>query len=126
MKIRIIDGALGLSGQNISFQKEDFFSLKAGTFVTQIGNGKSNGTIRTDSFSFPVEYVGSIVCKFNKEEKMFAFKLPIQDNNDDFFLLYGSTGLEIFTEHELAKKDRLTKKRTSYVRFYAPIFKTQN
>ena len=63
---------------------------------------------------------------FNKEEKMFAFKLPIQDNNDDFFLLYGSTGLEIFTEHELAKKDRLTKKRTSYVRFYAPIFKTQN
>lgn len=123
MKIRIIDKALGLSGQNLEFVNEDFFGLKVGTFITQIGNGKNNGTIRTDTFAYPLEYVGAILCEFKEKEKMFAFKLPSKVSNEDVFLLYGSTGLQIFTEHTFSSKDRLTTKRTSYLRVYEPIFK---
>lgn len=122
MKIRIIDRSLGMSGNNISFGSEDFFGLLPNEYIIQIGNGKENGTIRTDKFSYPVKYVGSILCKFEKEEKMFAFLLPDKVNNEDVFLLYGKTENEIFTEAVLSMKDRITRKTTGYLRFYAPTF----
>lgn len=117
MKLRIVDDALGLSGENIQFVKEDFFGLKVGEKVTQIGNGKENGTIRTDKFKYPLLYVGSIICEYSKSEKMFAFKLPYKINDEHIYYLYGSTGLEIYTECILSSITG-----SSYMRFYKPFF----
>ena len=122
MKIRIVDKSLGMSGNNISFYDEEFFSLKPNESIIQIGNGKNNGTIRTDKFSYPIKYVGSIFIQFNKKEKMFAFLLPYKVNNESIYLLYGTTGSEIFTEAVFSNKDRITGKTTAYLRFFAPNF----
>ena len=122
MKIRIVDKSLGMSGNNISFYDEEFFSLKPNESIIQIGNGKNNGTIRTDKFSYPIKYVGSIFIQFNKKEKMFAFLLPDKVNNENIYLLYGTTGAEIFTEAVYSMKDRTLNEITSYLRFYAPCF----
>lgn len=122
MKIRIVDKSLGMSGNNISFYDEEFFSLKPNESIIQIGNGKNNGTIRTDKFSYPIKYVGSIFIQFNKIEKMFAFLLPDKVNNESIYLLYGTTGSEIFTEAVFSNKDRITGKTTAYLRFFAPNF----
>lgn len=116
-KIRIIDNRLGLSGQNIQFKNEDFFGLKVGQKVVQVGDGRENGSFRTDSFKYPVKYVGSVMCQFSKAEKLFAFQLPDKINDEDVFLLYGSTGEEIFTEGSYSKKRKL-----GYMRFYVPVF----
>lgn len=125
-KIIIVDKRLGLSGQNILFNKEPFFGLNPNESIIQIGNGKENGTIRTDKFSFPVKYVGSFICQFDEPEKMFAFMLPEKINNEDIFLLYGSTGCQIFTESVFSMQDRHTGKTTGYVRVYAPDFVRYN
>ena len=122
MKIRIVDKSLGMSGNNISFYDEEFFSLKPNESIIQIGNGKNNGTIRTDKFSYPIKYVGSIFIQFNKKEKMFAFLLLDKVNNESIYLLYGTTGSEIFTEAVFSNKDRITGKTTAYLRFFAPNF----
>lgn len=116
-KIRIVSGQLGLSGQNIVFENEDFFGLKVGESVTRIGNGKENGVYRTDDFTSPVKYVGSTICQFEKPEKMYAFEAPEMVNDENVYFLYGSTGEQIFTEAVYSKK---TKK--SYVRVYIPLF----
>ncbi|MEA4981439.1 MAG: hypothetical protein VB066_01850 [Paludibacter sp.] len=121
-RVRIIAKQLGLSGQNILFENEGFFGLNPGDKITQIGNGKENGTIRTDKFPFACEYVGSIICQFEKPENMFAFKIPEKNNEDDMYFIYGSTGTEIFTEAVFSMKDRLTGKISGYMRFYAPEF----
>ncbi|HAF33554.1 hypothetical protein [Sphingobacterium multivorum] len=126
MQIRIVGKSLGMVGQNLSFKKEDFFGLKPEESIIQIGNGKENGTIRTDRFEFPIKYVGSIICQFDKPEKMFAFLLPKKIDDEDIYLLYGTTGSEIFTEALLSKKDRTTGKTTGYMRFYAPVFTKAN
>lgn len=109
-RIRSISKRLGLSGNNISFYPEPFFGLLPNSEVVQIGNGKENGVIRTDKFAYPVKYLGSIICQFSEKEKMFAFMLPEKPEGEDVFLLYGSTGDQIFTEHQ------------DYVRVYAPEF----
>ncbi len=122
MQIKIVGKSLGMTGQNLHFKKEDFFGLKPEESIIQIGNGKENGTIRTDLFEFPIKYVGSIICQFDKPEKMFAFLLPQKIDDEDIYLLYGTTGNEIFTEALLSKKDRTTGQTTGYMRFYAPVF----
>lgn len=122
MKIRLINKSLGMSGRNILFNKEEFFGLKPDEFIIQIGNGNENGTIRTDKFQYPIRYVGSIICQFDKQEKMFAFLLPEKIDNEDIFLLYGKTTNEIFTERVFSMKDRFTGETTSYLRFYFPFF----
>ncbi|MES2379867.1 MAG: hypothetical protein V4538_02425 [Bacteroidota bacterium] len=121
-RIIIVDKHLGLSGKNLLFGNDDFFGLKVGEFVNQIGNGKENGTIRTDQFLYPVKYVGSIECQFEKKEKMFAFELPHKIDDANVYLLYGSTDSEIFTEAVYSMKDKITKTTTGYTRFYAPEF----
>lgn len=123
--IRIVDNRLGMSGENISFSDKPFFGLKVGERVVQIGDGRENGTIRTDSFAYPLKYVGSIILQFDEQEEMFAFQLPEKvDNKEYVYLLYGTAGNEIFTEAVFSKKDRVSGETTSYVRFYAPVFKT--
>ncbi|WP_353119468.1 hypothetical protein [Myroides odoratus] len=117
---------LGLSGRNINFHKEDFFGLKPNQSVIQIGNGKENGTIRTDFFKSPIMYSGSIICQFDKKEKMYAFKLTEKEGDEELYLLYGSTGEEIFTEAVFSIKSRVTGKISSYMRFYKPEFKIVN
>lgn len=119
MQIRIIDERLGLSGNNIQFEKEPFFELNPDDEVLQIGDGRENGCIRTDKFNSPIKYMGSIILKFDKEEKMFAFKISGHEYDFDVFFLYGSTGLEVFTEAKYTKK-------LSYMRFYAPVFIKSN
>lgn len=114
--LTILDNRLGLTGKNV-FTDEDFFDLKVGDQITQIGNGKNNGTIRTDLFTNPIKYVGSIMCEFDKPEKMYAFQIA----ETDMYILYGSTGQEIFTE-EIYSRDKKTGKASSYVRFYSPEF----
>ena len=126
MKIRLIDKRLGFSGQNTSFKNESFFELSVGNKITQLGNGKDNGTIRTDLFKYPVEYVGSIMIQFDELEKMYAFKLPDKIDNEDIYLLYGSTDFEIWTEAVFSSKDRITNKISTYMRFYKPVFKNHN
>ena len=120
--IRIVSRSLGLSGTNIRFKSEPFFGLEPNSEIIQIGNGKENGTIRTDKFSYPVKYVGSIICQFEKEEKMFAFQLPEKNADEDIFLLYGSTGSQIFTEAVTAMKNKKSGKPSGYLRVYAPEF----
>ena len=51
MKIRIVDKSLGMSGNNISFYDEEFFSLKPNESIIQIGNGKNNGTTGSEIFT---------------------------------------------------------------------------
>lgn len=121
-ELRIVGGKLGLSGQNINFKNESFFSLEVGQMIIQIGNGKENGTIRTDLFINPVKYVGSIVCNFAKKEKLYAFMLSEKSSDVNYYVLYGSTPDEIFTEAVYSMKDRVTGKTSSYVRFYKPVF----
>ena len=121
-KIRIISRHLGMSGKNVVFIDEEFFGLKPGEKIIQIGNGKENGTIRTDVFAYPVTYCGAIICQFKLPEKMYAFLLPEKDNDQDIYLLYGSTGLQIFTESLMAMKSKHTGGITSYVRCYDPQF----
>lgn len=116
-KIRMINGRLGISGKDIEFMDIDFFGLKVGQKIVQVGDGRNNGSFRTDSFKCPVEYVGGLVCEFDKPEKMFAFKILENIENEDVFLLYGSTGSEIFTEAIYSRE-----KKESYVRFYQPVF----
>jgi hypothetical protein len=119
---RIIEDKLGMSGRDVSFLKEPFFGLAPGDKVKQIGDGRENGTIRTDCFGTALVYRGSILCQFGKPEKMFAFEFPHSPDGDRLYLLYGSTGHEIFTEGVYARKDRTTKKVSGYMRFYAPVF----
>lgn len=122
--IRIVDGRLGMVAVNVCFSDKTFFGLRVGECVVQIGDGRENGTIRTDMFAYPVLYVGSIVLQFEEQEEMFAFQLPDKtDNNEDVFLLYGTAGNEIFTEAVFSHKDRVTGKVSSYLRFYTPFFK---
>lgn len=109
-RIRKVSNRLGLSGNDIKFLSEPFFGLLPNSEIIQIGNGKENGVIRTDRFSYPVKYVGSVICQFTEKEKMYAFMLPEKPEGEDVFLLYGSTGYQIFTEHK------------DYVRVYAPEF----
>lgn len=120
--IRIIENRLAMSGRDVSFSGEPFFGLLPGEKVSQVGDGRENGTIRTDSFGSPLVYRGSIVCEFQKPEKMFAFELPRKEDGSSLFFLYGTTGHEIFTEGVYARKDRTTKKVSGYMRFYAPVF----
>ncbi|HHT23142.1 MAG TPA: hypothetical protein GXZ87_07525 [Bacteroidales bacterium] len=117
MKIRIISGRLGMSGTNIQFQNEDFFTLKVGDMVRKIGDGREHGLKRTDEFVEPIEYVGSIICQFSEKEKMYAFRLPQIINNENLYLLYGKTDSEVFTESIYSPKGK-----KSYVRFYEPNF----
>lgn len=126
MKLRIINKSLGMTGENLVFENENLFDLKPNESVIQIGNGKENGTIRTDKFIYPIKYVGSILCQFDQTEKMFAFLLPDKINDEDVYLLYGSTGKEIFTEAVFSFKDRTTGGTTGYMRFYAPTFVRYN
>jgi len=128
-RILCVENYLGMAGKHILFGNEKFFGLNPGDCVTQIGNGKNNGTIRTDKFHYPVMYVGSIICQFHAPEemaapeKMFAFKVPEEtEDGESIYLLYGSTGHEIFTEYRYCEKDRTTGKPASYVRFYKPEF----
>lgn len=125
-RIRIVSDALGLSGQNVEFLNEDFYGLKVGEKVIQIGDGRENGTIRTDKFNYPVEYCGAINLQFNEIEKMYAFRLPDKMEDSDIFLLYGNTGLEIFTENVLSRKARHNGKLSIYMKFFVPVFTKVN
>lgn len=115
--IRIISDRLGMTGKDIDFLNEDFFGLKPSESVRQIGNGKENGTMRTDNFAYDLKYVGAIICQFSKPEKMYAFELPEKNNDENIYFLYGTTGNEIFTEAVYSRKQK-----TSFMRFYAPVF----
>ena len=115
--ISIVSDRLAIIGDEIPFKKEPLFGLLPGTLINQIGNGKDNGCIRTDEFAYPVKYVGSIICDFQEKEKMYAFELPVKHDNKNIYLIYGSTGKEIFTEDTYSKKEK-----TAYVRFYKPNF----
>lgn len=117
MKIAKINRRLGLQGNNIEFTKEPFFGLQPGTKITQIGNGKENGTIRTDVFEQPLTYVGSVIVQFSKKEKMFAFQLDCKVDNENVYFLYGKTKYEIFTETGNKTNNE------SFMRFYKPEFK---
>lgn len=118
LKFTTINSQLGIIGTNIEFINEDFYGLKVGESIIQIGDGRENGTIRTDVFKYHITYSGAIVCKFKEEEKMYAFKMPVLFNEQSVFLLYGDTGCEIFTEVATNKK-----RTNSYMRFYKPVFK---
>ena len=127
-RILPVENYLGMAGKDIKFKNEKFFELNPGDCVIQIGNGKNNGTIRTDKFHYPVMYCGSIICQFHAPEemavpeKMFAFNVQESEDGESIYVLYGSTGHEIFTEYRYCKKDRTTGKPASYVRFYKPEF----
>ncbi|MBQ0907500.1 hypothetical protein KBJ98_02160 [Flavobacterium sp. F-328] len=116
-EVKIVSNRLGMSGANINFLNEEFFGLKPGELINQIGNGKENGTIRTDKFKYTLKFVGAIMCEFKKPEKMYAFELPEKLNNECIYFLYGTTGSEIFTEEVYSKKQK-----KSFMRFYAPVF----
>lgn len=116
MQIIKVDLRLGMSGNNIEFNQEAFFGLIPGSKVVQIGNGKENGTIRTDNFITPVTYKGSLMVQFEKLEKMYAFQVECNHVDEDVFFLYGSTGKEIFTE--CGNKTN----NAGFMRFYAPEF----
>lgn len=122
-KLIILDGRLSIKGKDIEFNLETFFDLVPGQVISQIGNGKENGTIRTDKFVNPVEYIGTIMVQFQKLEKMYAFKLPESVDGDNLYFLYGSTGHEIFTEAVYSFNFNRTGKPFGYLRFYAPEFK---
>ncbi|NPD48080.1 hypothetical protein [Lentimicrobium sp. S6] len=115
MKYLLIDKSLAVKGQ-IDFKKEDFFSLKPSSYVTQIGDGRETGSYRTDFFTQPFKYVGSFNDTRDSEEyKYYAFQVPVNmlpENSEPHYLLYESTGVEIL---------RRTK---SYVRFFAAVFGT--
>jgi hypothetical protein len=114
-----VNSRLGFYGKDVFFCNEELYGLKVGTDVISIGCGKENGTIRTDYFSLPVKYMGSLMCNFtNNSEKMFAFKSPIKHKEFDIYYLYGDTGHELFTEAIYSKVRNL-----SFVRFYKPVFK---
>jgi hypothetical protein len=121
MKIRIVDKSLGMSGNNISFYDEEFFSLKPNESIIQIGNGKNNGTIRTDKFSYPIKYVGSIFIQFNKKEKCLLFYCQIKLIMK-VSICFTEQLVAIFTEAVFSNKDRITGKTTAYLRFFAPNF----
>lgn len=122
IQICCIGNRLGITGNDIPFIEKDFFGLKVGESVIQIGNGKENGTIRTDNFSFPIKYVGMVICQFDKAEEMYAFMLSEQNEGKDLFFIYGKSENEIFTEAVYSKKDRTTGKPTGFLRFYEPVF----
>lgn len=110
---------MALIGEELHFNNEKFFNLNPNTPIIQIGDGRDNGTIRTDKFICPIIYRGSIKIEILSGEKLFAFELS---NKPNHYLLYGSTGSEIFTEAINAWKDRITKKPSGYLRFYKPEF----
>lgn len=116
-KIVVVDQNLGMIGKNIKFKNEPFFNLQVGSFINQIGDGRRTGVIRTDIFYNPVKYVGSILCDFSYTEKFYAFDTGVISNENNVYLLYGSTGDEIYTEAKTSKKGK-----DSYLRFYKPIF----
>lgn len=99
---------------SIKFSNEPFFDLQPNTKVIKIGDGRNTGCYRTDLFTEPFLYVGSFESDITGiNEKYFAFQVPqslTPDSNENYYLLYESTGLEIL---------RRTK---SYVRFITPIF----
>lgn len=112
MDFLIINKSLAVKGE-IEFTDEPFFSLRVGSMVSQIGDGRENGCVRTDRFAAPFEYVGSFKAKLTGvDSKFFAFKIPstIYENSSPHYMLYGSTGLEVLRE------------RIDYVRFMKPIF----
>ncbi len=113
-------GRLGIFGNDIQFLSEEFFSLKVGSFINQIGEGKETGTNRVDRFIEPIKYVGAIqITQFEYDEKMYAFELKHKRNGEKLYLLYGTTGLEVFAEEAYSNTNKGV-----YMRFYKPIFKT--
>ena len=118
MNITLIDRCLALSGDDFTFNDEPFFGLMPGDKITQIGDGRENGCIRTDKFIKPVQYVGSIDVQFQEVERMYAFEFFEKGTDGKpLYLIYGSTGAEIFTECLCYVKDK-----TGYLRFYEPVF----
>lgn len=110
-----INRSPALIGNEIQFENEQFFGLQPGSEIIQIGNGKENGTIRTDKFVNPIKYVGSIEID---GEKKFAFHLPskmLEDKSINHYLLYFKTEYEIGLD--------VYSKSKHYVRWYKPEFK---
>lgn len=114
MEYLLIDQSMAIRGE-IDFTKESFFSLSPDTYVIQIGDGRENGSFRTDLFVQPFKYVGSFIGRF--ESKYFAFQVPqnmLPANSELHYLLYESTGKEII------------RREKSYNRFFSPVFTIAN
>lgn len=119
MRLRVVDRMCGLSGNDLQFEKEDFFGLKPGAAVIQIGDGRENGCVRTSEFEYPVIYKGSIMVDFGNDiRKMYAFFVK-KMNGEDVYFIYGSTGMEIYNEN-------ITNLKTGafVCRWYKPQFTT--
>lgn len=114
MEYIIINNSIGIRG-DVNFTKEPFFSLIPDTYIIQIGDGRENGSFRTDLFVEPFKYVGVFIGKADSGTcKYYAFQVPfnmLPVNSEPYYLLYETTGLEIL---------RRTK---SYNRFFCPVFK---
>lgn len=121
MTIIRVGNFLGIRGNDIVFENKDFFDLKVGEQIIQVGDGRENGCWRTDTFKYPLEYVGSINLQFSKLELWFAFLLPDKLDNENVYLIYSRTNEEIFADCYYST-DRQTKKASSYIRFYVPTF----
>lgn len=123
MELRVLSGRLGMLGVDSECTPEEFFNLYPNSKVIRIGCGKENGTIRTDRFTEPITYIGSVMFDFGKgAEKLYAFRTDDIVDSKNAYLLYGSTGSEIFTEAVYSYKNRTDGKISSYVRFYKPEF----
>ncbi len=111
-----IDDSEGIKGVDIEFIKEKLFDLEPGVFVTQIGDGRNNGSYRTDNFVQPFQYVGSLKIDMDGEmAKVYCFQVPpemIPTLSEQAYLLYEST------EFEILRRDK------KYMRWMVPIFKT--
>lgn len=101
--------------------KEPFFNLKPGDSITQVGDGTNTGTYRTDQFKHPVTYVGAAFLTLPEPELLYLFDTHTEIKSmfsiSKVYLIYGSTGLEVFTEAIYSRKNHKT-----YMRFYKPVF----
>ena len=112
----------GLMGKDIIFNLIPFFNLLPNSEVTQIGDGRENGCVRTDFLTSKHKYVGSIIID---GLEFFAFEIPNHilfeienlDMTYNYYLLYEKTEHEIFRYRYFGKKSRC------YVRWIKPIFK---
>lgn len=116
MTLQQAGNRLVLTGDNIQFMDIDCYGLKPFSKVLEIGEGRETGCNRIDRFKQYVTYVGGVKIK---GKQWYCFQNHC--SNERMYLLYGSTGMELFTP--LVSRNGIVGESN---RFYKPIFKVED
>jgi len=106
-------GSLGIMATQIDFIHKNFFQLRPGNKVMQIGSGKVTEKNQVDKFSMPYRYAGAIQYE---NTTYYAFEVPkelLPEKQQTYYLLYQKRSVLVIRTILKTKKEK----------HFLPIFK---